>query len=114
MAIVGAHALLYTPEAEAVRALLRDVIGWDYVDDGEGWLIFKLPPAEMGVHPGDTTKHEISFMCDDIEATVSELKDKGVEFRGIPTDAGFGIVTTMVFPGGVEVSLYEPRHSTAI
>ena len=115
MAITGAHMLLYTPEAESLRATLRDVIGWDHVDDGDGWLIFALPPAEIGVHPSErSTKHEISLMCDDIEATVADLRAKGVEFSTEPTDAGYGIAATMVLPGGVEVSLYEPRHQTAI
>jgi catechol 2,3-dioxygenase-like lactoylglutathione lyase family enzyme len=114
MAITGVHALLYSPEADAVRALLRDVFGWDHVDDGQGWLIFKLPPAELGVHPGEQPAHELSFMCDDLRATVAELREKGVEFRGEPEDQGWGVVTTMVLPGGVDVLLYEPRHATAI
>ena len=115
MAITGAHVLLYTPEAEALRATLRDAFGWKHVDAGEGWLIFALPPAELGVHPADdTTKHELSLMCDDIGATVAELRSKGVEVPSEPRDMGFGIGTTAVFPGGVEVLLYEPRHATAI
>ncbi len=117
MAVTGAHMLLYTPEPDQVRAVLRDVFELDHVDDGDGWLIFRLPPAEIGVHPamseGDTS-HAVSFMCDDIEATVAELKAKGIEFTGPPTDQGFGIVTKMVLPGGLEIQLYEPRHSTAI
>ena len=111
MAITGAHVLLYSPEAEALRAVLRDAFGWRHVDDGDGWLIFALPPAELGVHPGETAAHELSLMCDDIEATVAELRDKGVEVRGEPEDHGYGIVVTLVLPGGVEVLLYEPRHS---
>ena len=115
MAITGAHILLYTPEAEALRATLRDAIGWPFVDDGDGWLIFALPPAELGIHPSDSsTRHEVSFMCDDIEATVAELKARGIAFATEPSDAGFGIEATMVLAGGVEVSLYEPRHQTAI
>ncbi len=115
MAITGAHILLYTPEAEALRTLLRDVTGWNHVDAGDGWLIFELPPAELGVHPSDgTPKHELSLMCDDVAATMSELREKGVEFRGEPADKGFGIAVTMVLPGGVELLLYEPRHPTAI
>ena len=66
--ITGAHVLLYTPEAEALRGVLRDVMGWSYVDAHDGWLIFALPPAELGVHPGDSPRHELSLMCDDIHA----------------------------------------------
>ena len=118
MTIVGTHMLLYTPEADAVRAVLRDVLGWAYVEDVEsspGWLIFKLPPAELGVHPSDgSTKHEVCFMCDDLDATMAELRERGSEFRGEPTDEGFGIVTTMLLPGGVEVLLYEPTHASPL
>ena len=120
MAIIGAHMLLYTPEAEALRATLRDVFGWKHVDAGHGWLIFALPPAELGVHPTDSpgeetsAHHELSLMCDDIEATGRELRVKGVEVRGEPEDHGYGITTMLVLPGGVEVQLYEPRHPVAI
>jgi catechol 2,3-dioxygenase-like lactoylglutathione lyase family enzyme len=115
MAITGAHVLLYTPEADALRALLRDTLGWKHVDAGDGWLIFALPPAELGVHPSDgSTHHAFSLMCDDIGATVAELRAKGIEVKGEPIDEGFGITTRLVLPGGVEVQLYEPRHPTAI
>ena len=77
MAVIGVHALIYTPEAEALRALLADAIGWSHVDAGEGWLIFALPPAELGVHPGDQPRHELSLMCDDIATTVAELTVMG-------------------------------------
>ena len=115
MAITGAHVLLYTPEADALRATLRDVLGWSHVDAGGGWLIFALPPAELGVHPSDgSTQHELSLLCDDVHETKAELAAKGVEFRGEPEDKGFGIGITMLLPGAVEVLLYEPRHPTAI
>jgi catechol 2,3-dioxygenase-like lactoylglutathione lyase family enzyme len=114
MAITGTHALLYTSEPDALRAVLRDVLGWRHVDAGGGWLIFSLPPAELGVHPAGAPSHEVAFMCDDIHATVAELRSKGIEFRGEPEAAGFGIQATMVLPGGVDVLLYEPRHPTAI
>ena len=120
MAINGVHMLLYTTEPEALRAMLRDVFGWKHVDAGDGWLIFALPPAELGVHPAEGptyasgTRHQISLMCDDITATIEELRGKGVEVKGEPEDEGFGITVMLGLPGGVEVMLYEPRHAVAI
>jgi Glyoxalase/Bleomycin resistance protein/Dioxygenase superfamily len=123
MPIIGAHALLYTPEPEAVRAILRDALELPHVDAGDGWLIFELPPAEVGVHPtgmrpGDSDAerphHELSFMCDDIAETVADLRSRGVEVRGEPSDHGYGLVVMLALPGGLDVQLYEPRHPTAI
>lgn len=118
MAIVGAHMLLYTPEPDALRAVLRDVLGWDYVEahqPPDGWQIFRLPPGEVAVHPSEgATKHQICLMCDDLESTIGELRAKGIAFRGEPETESFGITITMLLPGGVEVLLYEPRHPTAI
>src|SRR5579863_2649916 len=117
MAITGIHGLFYSSEPEALRAVLKDVFGWDYVEAHPGWLIFALPPAELGVHPvmdDAPPSHEISFMCDDITATIAQLREKGVTVEGEPTAAGFGIMVTIVLPGGVRVLLYEPRHPTAI
>ena len=114
MAVTGFHALIYTSEAEAVRALFRDAFGWRHVDAGDGWLIFALPPGELAAHPADAPKHELSLMCDDLETTVAELREQGIEFDGEPQDEGFGITITMRLPGGAELLLYEPRHPTAI
>lgn len=120
MAIIGAHMLLYSPQAEALRAALRDVFGFAHVDAGDGWLIFALPPAELGVHPSESedpreaTQHAVSLMCDDIHRTVADLRAKGIVFDGEPEDHGYGIVTMMTLPGGVKVQLYEPRHPVAI
>ena len=115
VAITGAHVLVYTPAAAELRAILRDVFGWKYVDDGDGWLIFALPAAELGVHPSEgSTQHELSFMCDDVAATKAELEQKGISFRGEPEDMGFGIGVTMELPGGVQVLLYQPKHQQAI
>ena len=120
MAINGVHGLLYTSEPEKVRDILRDVFEWKHVDAGGGWLIFALPPAELGVHPaegptyGSGVRHQIALMCDDIAATTAELRGKGIEVRGEPNEEQFGITTTVVLPGELEVMLYEPRHPTAI
>jgi hypothetical protein len=116
MAITGTHMLFYTTEAEKVRAMLRDVFGFKHVDVGDGWLIFRLPPSEIGVHPAEGptfesgVKHQITFMCDDINTTIAELRAKGVGVTGEPKDEGWGITTTLNLPGGCDVMLYEPRH----
>ena len=120
MAIIGTHALLYTSEPDAVRAIFRDVFGWKHVDDGQGWLIFALPPAEIGIHPGEGptfdggVRHQVTLMCDNIATTIDELRSKGLEIRGEPQDEGWGITTTIVLPGGLDLMLYEPRHRTVI
>ena len=120
MAINGAHALLYTSEPEKLRAMLRDVFGFSHVDAGGGWLIFALPPAELGVHPAEGptyesgVRHQLTFMCDDINATIADLRGKGVDVKGEPQDEGYGITVTLGLPGGVDVMLYEPRHAVAI
>lgn len=120
MAITGAHVLLYTSEAEKVRAIFRDVFGWKHVDAGDGWLIFALPPAELGIHPAEGptyesgVRHQLTLMCDDINATIRDLRAKGIEVKGLPEDEDYGITVMLGLPGGLEVMLYEPRHTTAI
>jgi catechol 2,3-dioxygenase-like lactoylglutathione lyase family enzyme len=118
MPIVGAHVLLYTPKAEETRAMLRDVLGWDFVEDaasGSGWLIFALPPAELGVHPTEhATSHELCLMCRDLESTMNDLRSRGVAFRGEPRTESFGIVTTMILPGDLQILLYEPTHESPL
>ena len=113
LAITGAHVLLYTSKPDELRAVFRDVFGWEYVDAGDGWLIFALPPAEIGVHPADAPDHQLSLMCDDIESTVGELRARGLEVSDA-ADRGFGIGATLVLPGGVEVLVYEPRHASPL
>src|ERR671931_2226 len=106
--ITGIHGLVYTSEPEAVRAVFRDVFGWEHVDAGDGWLIFALPPAELGVHPAEhSVRRDLSLMCDDIEATMADLQAKGIRFDGEPADLGFGIGVTMLLPGRTEMLLYE-------
>ena len=119
MAITGTHMLLYTSEAEQLRATLRDTFGFKHVDAGGGWLIFRLPPSEIGVHPAEGpsweagTRHLISFMCDNINGTIAELQSKGITVDVPPKDEGYGITTTLHLPGGCDVMLYEPRHAIA-
>ena len=106
---------MYSPEAEALRATLRDVFGWRHVDAGGGWLIFALPPAELGVHPSDgATDQELWLMCDDIQGTIAELAEKGIEVRAEPEEQDFGVVARLGLPGDVELHLYEPRHATPL
>jgi predicted enzyme related to lactoylglutathione lyase len=108
-----AHAIIYTREAESVRSFLRDALGFPSVDAGGGWLIFALPSAEIAAHPAeDGHRRELYLMCDDIEATVEELRRKGVEFTRPVSDEGWGLVTAFAIPGGEELALYEPRHPT--
>jgi catechol 2,3-dioxygenase-like lactoylglutathione lyase family enzyme len=109
--ITGVHAVIFTKDAEGLRAFLGDVLGFSSVDAGGGWLIFALPPAEIAAHPGDEEgRHELYLMCDDVEATVDELTGKGVEFTGPISDEGFGLVTALRLPGGGELGLYQPKH----
>jgi predicted enzyme related to lactoylglutathione lyase len=116
--IAGAHVLIYSDDAEATRAFFRDVLGWENVDAGEGWLIFALPPAELGVHPaGDESPsgtHQLLLMCRDIEQTVKELEEKGVEFTASVSEAGFGLITRLKVPGAGEIGLYQPKHASPL
>lgn len=120
--ITGFHALIYSEDAEATRAFFRDVLGWPFLDAGHGWLIFKTPPSELGVHPSDAAdgelpaalaRHQISLMCDDLAATIEELRAKGVEIVDEIRDEGFGIVTSIAVPGAGTMMLYQPRHDLA-
>jgi catechol 2,3-dioxygenase-like lactoylglutathione lyase family enzyme len=111
--IAGAHTIIYAEDAERARAFLRDVLGFPGVDAGDGWLIFALPPGELAVHPGPGG-HELFFMCDEIEQTVAELEQKGVEFVSPVSDEGFGLMTRFRIPGAGEIGLYEPRHPSPL
>ncbi|MET9435491.1 VOC family protein [Streptomyces sp. NPDC006551] len=110
----GAHVILYTSDADADRAFLRDVLEFDHVDAGEGWLIFRLPPAEVAVHPSPAeSKHEFYLMCDDITGTLTTLEDRGTEISRPITDQGWGLLAAIRLPSGAELPLYEPRHPIA-
>ena len=114
--IRGMHAMFYSSEAAALRAFMRDKLGLRGSDVGDGWLIFDPPEADLGIHPtmkegppSGTT--DLSFYCDDIAATVAELKAKGVVFTQEIEDRGYGLVTMMEVPGGFSVQLYQPLYS---
>jgi catechol 2,3-dioxygenase-like lactoylglutathione lyase family enzyme len=113
--IMGSHVIVYSRDPEADRAFFAEVLGQPHVDIGGGWLIIKLPPAELAVHPSDgPTGHELYFMCDDLEATMSALRAKGVDFTHEVSEERWGRLTRFRLPGGGEVGMYEPRHPLAI
>jgi predicted enzyme related to lactoylglutathione lyase len=113
--ITGVHALLYSTEPEALRAFVRDVLQLPSVDAGRGWLIFALPPAELGVHPSeDENAPELYLMCDDVHKTIEELRARGAVFVRPVAEQGFGLVTAIRLPGGGELGLYQPKHPTAL
>jgi len=105
------HAVVFSPQAEKVRAFVTDVLDLPSVDAGGGWLIFALPPAELAVHPADGVgHHELYLMCDDIHATLEELRGKGVEVARDVSDQRWGLVAAIRLPDGSELPVYEPRH----
>ena len=109
--------MLYSADPEADREFLRTVLGWPYVHAAgpdDPWLIFRLPPGEVGVHPSDAEPSAALYlMCDDLGATIAALSAQGVMFTGEPQNQGWGTVTAIRLPSGAELGLYEPTHSTA-
>ncbi|NUT01283.1 MAG: extradiol dioxygenase [Sphingomonas sp.] len=109
--ISGAHVMIFTRDEEADRAFLRDVLEIPSIDAGGGWLIFKLPPTELGVHGGESNDvHQLYFMCDDLDATMSKLAGKGVECSE-PFRANWGRATSLPLPGGGKIGLYQASHA---
>jgi hypothetical protein len=108
--ITGAHAIVYSRDADADRAFFRDVLEFPSVDAGDGWLIFALPPSEVALHPADENgAHELYLMCDDVAALVASLRERGVECSAAK-DRGWGRLTEVTLPGGGRLGVYEPRH----
>lgn len=114
---LGVHTMFYSSDPEALRTFIRDKLGFAASDIGDGWLIFDLPEADMGCHPSEASDGkasgtpQISFYCDDLAATVGELKARGVEFIDEPSDAGYGTVTHFKMPGDFTVELYQPAYT---
>jgi catechol 2,3-dioxygenase-like lactoylglutathione lyase family enzyme len=111
--IFGAHVVLFSADAEADRAFLADVLGFASVDAGGGWLIFGLPPAEAAVHPAEAPAAELYLMCDDLEAEMRSLTERGVVCSAVE-EARWGSITKISLPSGAEVGLYQPRHPTMV
>ncbi len=115
--IKGMHAMFYSSRADELRAFLRDKLGLEGTDVGDGWLIFDAPEADLGVHPTDDADGapsgtaDISFYCDDIAETVRELASRGVEFTQGVEDHGYGLVTYFRVPGGFQIQLYQPAYA---
>jgi hypothetical protein len=111
----GMHVILYSHDADADRAFLRDVLGWGSVESepGSGWLIFKAPPAEVGVHPTDGPGGaEVHLICEDFQKTVAELRAKGATVREIG-EVRWGLAGSLVLPSGLELGIYQPKHALA-
>jgi len=111
MKIIGAHAIVYSKDAEADRAFLRDVLRLPGVDVGDGWLVFALPPSEVAVHPAEKNDvHELYLMVKDVGALVAAVAKAGVACTP-PRDLGWGVLTQVTLPGGGRLGAYEPRHA---
>jgi catechol 2,3-dioxygenase-like lactoylglutathione lyase family enzyme len=109
--INGAHVILYSKDAEADRAFFKNVLKFDFVDAHAGWLIFKMPPAEVAVHPSDESDmHELWLMTDDVELEIRTLRKAEVECEAV-TQQRWGLATRLKLPGGGTLGLYQPRHA---
>jgi catechol 2,3-dioxygenase-like lactoylglutathione lyase family enzyme len=111
--INGAHVILFSRDPDADRAFMSDVLGFDSVDAGGGWLIFALPPAEVAIHPADAPSHELYLLCDDIESTADDLRAKGVEVKLPIVEQRWGRIVHIALPGGGELGIYQPKHPLA-
>ena len=109
--ITGAHAILYSKNADADRAFIHDVLRFPSVDVGGGWLIFGLPPSEVAVHPSEGgTAHELYLLCDDVQAFVGEMARRGIACSPVQ-NRGWGLLTNLTLPGGGALGVYQPRHA---
>jgi catechol 2,3-dioxygenase-like lactoylglutathione lyase family enzyme len=112
--IFGTHVIVYSHDAEADRAFFRDVLGFESVDAGHGWLIFALPPVELAVHPAEAdVRNELYLMCADVKAEIRVLQAKGVHCSEVE-EARWGSVTRIRLPGGGDVGLYQPNHPSPL
>ena len=111
MAITGIHTMLYSPKPDLLRDTLQVVLGWDSTDLGDGLLVFGGPRAEVGAYPAETLGQAVTFACDDLESTVVELREKGIVFRGEPSDEGWGSSSRWCFPEAATLGSTSPATS---
>ncbi|MGA9389028.1 MAG: VOC family protein [Candidatus Sulfotelmatobacter sp.] len=127
--INGAHVVIYSKDSEADRAFFRDVLKFACVDAGHGWLIFAMPPMEAAFHDSEkhesekhdsanhdsnsNSRHELYFMCDDIAATLKDLKSKNVKVSEV-SEQRWGKLATFALPGGGQIGVYEPKHPSPL
>jgi len=112
--IYGAHVVLYSADAEADRAFFRDVLEYPSVDAGHNWLIFALPPAELAVHQTESDGgHELFLMCDDVEAFVEQMAQRGVACADLSTER-WGSLTRLTLPSGGTLGVYQPSHPSPL
>jgi predicted enzyme related to lactoylglutathione lyase len=112
--ITGAHVVIYSKNAEADRVFFRDVLRFPATDAGHGWLIFALPPSEAAFHDSDSNdRHELYFMCDDIDATLNQLKASDVGVTEI-SEPRWGRLASLTLPGGGRIGVYQPKHPSPI
>ena len=109
--LIGSHVIIHSRNADADRALLRDVLKLGHVDVGSGWLIFGLPPSEVAVHPTEGPEgHELYLMCQDVEAFIQAMKQHALACTPV-RDEGWGLLTHLTLPGGGKLGVYQPRHA---
>ena len=113
--IHGAHAIIFSTNADADRKFFRDVLKLRFADAGHGWLIFALPPAEVAFHPVDSgggeAKHQLYLMCDDIKALVAGMQKQGVATSPLHEER-WGVLTQVTLPSGGMLGVYQPHHAS--
>jgi hypothetical protein len=108
--LIGAHTIVFSTNADADRAFLRDVLELTNIDLGGGWLIFGLPPAELAVHPAsENGAQELYLMCDDVQAFIANMESHGVACEPVHEER-WGLLTRVTLPSGAPLRVYEPRH----
>lgn len=126
--ITSVHTLIYSDDAAATRAFFKDVLEWPFVNDDDStdpgdWLIFRSGPSEVGVHPTrgerhdqtwkERRRHKFTLMCDDLQATMTDLAARGAAFTGEPHEMGFGLGVMVKVPGADDIMIYQPHHKPA-